>query len=91
MIDQTLRTISNQLIVTVSSEGELKILNIESSECLKTMHGHTDFIHCIIKLSEKLIASCSRYKTIRIWNLSSGQCLKTIEYPVVIYKLSKTV
>jgi WD40 repeat protein len=73
------KILSNELIATGSVNGDIKIWNIETGNCLKTMKGHTDDIFSIIKLTQETIASCT-HKTIIIWNFNSGELLKLFEF-----------
>lgn len=65
------KIISNQLIATGSENGDLKIWDISTGNCLKTMKGHTDEVNCIINLTDDKLASCCN-KAIIIWNFNTG-------------------
>ncbi len=73
------KIISNELIATGSENGDIKIWNLKTGDCLKTMKGHTGSIFSIIKLTHEKIASCAR-RTIIIWNFNSGELLKLFEF-----------
>lgn len=60
-----------QSTVAVGTDGPVDIWNIETSQLIKSLAGHSDWINQIVSLSHSLIGSCSDDKTIRIWDLDS--------------------
>jgi WD40 repeat protein len=48
--------------------GKIKILNIRSHECIKTLIGHQYAVSALITLSNGHLASGSHDYTIRIWD-----------------------
>ncbi len=50
----------------------------ENFECMQTLSGHADFVHCICILSNDQVASGSDDTTIKIWHLFSGECVRTL-------------
>jgi WD40 repeat protein len=69
---------SNQFIATCSGDATIKLWEIESGNCLKTLDGHDDVVISIIKLPRNQLASGSEAGTVKIWNLSSGKCVRTL-------------
>jgi WD40 repeat protein len=63
---------------TSSTDKTIKVWEIESGECLKTLSGHDSDVKCVIKLPDNQLASGSHDRTIKIWDLNSGSCVKTI-------------
>ena len=45
----------------------------------KNLVGHTNYIFCLIKMSEEKLISGSLDKTIKVWNVSTGDCIQTLE------------
>jgi WD40 repeat protein len=69
---------SNQLIATCSEDLTIKLWEIESGNCLKTLDGHVSELNIIIKLPRNQLASGSEAGTVKIWNLCSGKCVRTL-------------
>ena len=60
----------------------IKIWNLESGECVRTLHGHDGGVLCL-HYSGKRLASGSVDSTIRVWDISSGEChtLRYADFP----------
>jgi WD40 repeat protein len=65
---------SNRLI-SASNDKTIKIWNLESGECLKTLDHHT---HSILIIPNNKFISQPYDTTIKIWDLNSYECLKTL-------------
>ena len=61
-----------------SNDNSIKIWNLNSGECIKTLNGHTSVVRSLQLLANNRLASGSDDKSIKIWNLDSGECLKTL-------------
>ncbi len=59
-----------------ASVRSIKLLDMNTSECLKTFEGHTDWVLCVKLVNENQIVSCSEDKTIKIWDIETGDCIK---------------
>jgi WD40 repeat protein len=58
----------------------IKVWDLGSGECIKTLYGHEYAINCLdITHDGKFLVSGSMDKTIKIWNLNTYSCIKTIE------------
>ncbi|MEO0984918.1 MAG: NACHT domain-containing protein [Cyanobacteria bacterium J06639_14] len=69
---------SNQILVSVSSDQNIKVWDLESEKCFMTMKDHQDWIWSVtFSPSGDLFATGSADCTIKLWNLSTGECLKT--------------
>ena len=72
--------------------GEIKIWDLLSESCLKTLDGHSDSIYCIIKISGSQFASVRKDKTIQIFDISSNKCVLMLtghnHYVYCLYKLN---
>jgi len=66
-------------LVSASSDKRIKIWDYEKEECLATFTGHTDWVLCVIVLSNRQIVSSSKDKTIRIWDSRTTQCITTLQ------------
>ena len=64
-------------LFSCSSDKTIKIWDLKSFECLKTMNGHSNVICNVEKLSNNQILSCSFDKSIKLWDIGTGLCLKT--------------
>ena len=56
-------------IASGSADETIKIWNVETGACIRTLMGHIDFVATICKLDENRIASGSYDKTIKIWDV----------------------
>lgn len=71
-------TPNGKTIISGSDDNTIKLWDIETGECLKTLKGHSGRIHSLaITLDGKQIISGSLMET-KIWDLQSGKCLKNI-------------
>jgi WD40 repeat protein len=67
-----------------SYEQFLRIWNVESGECFRTLQGHTASPKSVSITPDAKIAvsgsgTIARENTLRMWDLESGKCLKVIE------------
>ncbi|MBX7174198.1 MAG: DUF4365 domain-containing protein, partial [Pyrinomonadaceae bacterium] len=68
-----------KFIVSGSSDETVRIWDLATGQCLKTLVGHSDSVWGVAVSSDgKFIVSGSADKTLRIWDLATGQCLKTL-------------
>ena len=85
-----IKVISNEIIALDSSKsyrnglreerrGNIKICNILTGKCLKTLEEHARLVTSIVVLSREQIASGDEIGVVKIWNVNSGECLKTIK------------
>jgi len=64
---------------SASEDYTIKIWDLESAKCLRTLSGHLGWVNCIAVLKNGLIASGSHDHTIRIWNPATGECLEVLQ------------
>lgn len=69
----------NQLI-TASGDHDafIKVWNLDTLECVKTLNGHDDFVKCLT-MKDDLLISGSKDTTIQLYNVESGQLLRTLK------------
>jgi F-box/WD-40 domain protein 7 len=72
-----IKCISKYKLISGSDDYSIKVWNLETGECLRTLKGHEDSVTCFEFLDEKLISG-SWDGTIKIWDLSKYECLKTL-------------
>lgn len=68
----------DNILATGSYDSTIKIWDIDSGACLRTLKGHTSGIRALQFDDTKLISG-SLDKTVRIWNWRTGECMST--YP----------
>lgn len=61
-----------------SSTATIRLWNLDTYECLREFHGHSNYIYSIALLSESLFISGSEDNTIRMWSLT-GQSLGALK------------
>jgi WD40 repeat protein len=68
-------------IATGSDDKVVKIWNISNGECLKELHGHTNWILSVAfsPFDTNILASGSEDSTVKIWDIDSGNCLYNFE------------
>jgi len=71
---------SGDKIVSASYDGTVRILDVESGECLRVFEGHTGSVNSaeFNKAGDKIV-SASYDRTARIWDVESGECLRVLE------------
>ena len=67
-------------LISCSADKTIKIWDLETFECLKTLNGHSDRVKKIEKLPNDRILSCSSDHTIKLWDIGTGFCLKTYNH-----------
>ncbi|EGV64161.1 SCF complex F-box protein MET30 [Yamadazyma tenuis ATCC 10573] len=63
-------------LITGSYDATIKIWDIQTGACLRTLAGHTKGIRSLVFDNQKLI-SCGLDSTIKVWNYHTGQCVST--------------
>ena len=78
---------SNKLI-TSSDDMTIKIWNLETGECLKTLNNqHKNWITSVLMIQNSKFISGSWDKTIKLWDLNSFECLNTLTNDSGVYSL----
>ena len=58
-------------LVSGSEDKTIKIWDLESGNCIKTLQGHTNIVRCIKLLPSGELVSSSDDNTINVWDLMS--------------------
>ncbi len=67
-----------RILISGSTDKTVRILEIETGNCINVFHGHRDRVFAVdFNSKQEVLASGSIDNTIKLWNLS-GDCLKTI-------------
>ncbi|XP_024435162.2 apoptotic protease-activating factor 1 [Desmodus rotundus] len=67
------------LLATGSSDGVLKLWDLNQEPCRNTLLGHNNSAnHCRFSPDDKLLASCSADGTLKLWDVKSANERKTI-------------
>ena len=70
-------------IFSASDDETIKIWNLETGECLKTLNDHTESVKSILIIPNNKFISGSADATIKIWDLNSFECLNKLKSQVV--------
>ena len=79
--------IHNKLI-TGSHDATIKIWDLETGECKKTLLDHKVSVQSVLILPNNKFISGSLDKTIKIWDFNSYECLNTLENESGVCSLS---
>ncbi|WP_026734121.1 eIF2A-related protein [Fischerella sp. PCC 9605] len=63
------------IVASGSDDNTVKIWDITTGRCIKTLQGHTDWIRSVAFSKQGLLASSSLDQTIRLWDLDKGMCV----------------
>jgi WD40 repeat protein len=65
--------------LSASADGTLKIWDLTTGQCLKTIEGHDSGINSVAYNHDgRTVLSGSWDNTLKLWDISTGQCLKTL-------------
>lgn len=65
--------------VSGSHDGSLRVWDIDSGACLRTLKGHKSLVSCVAALSGGRCISGSFDNTLRVWDIESGAYLKILK------------
>ena len=65
-------------LVTCSQDRTIRISDLESNRCIRSLDEHADQVFCLEKISENVFASGSFDKTIKIWDVNTNNCIRTL-------------
>ena len=66
----------NGELISASDDRAIKLWNLETNTCIKTLFCHHGGIVTIKNYQDNMLISCSLDKTIRLWNLDKGLCVR---------------
>lgn len=69
----------SRYLASASSDSTIKIFDLRSKKCIRTLIGHSDEVLFILSIGKKLLASSSKDKTVKIWNAEDGSLLATFD------------
>jgi WD40 repeat protein len=72
-------SLKNDMIVSGSSDSNIRIWDPENGKCVKILDGHTHTILCIIELESGYLASGSMDQTTIVWNPNNGKIINMLE------------
>jgi F-box/WD-40 domain protein MET30 len=64
------------ILATGSYDSTIKIWDLESGECLRTLKGHGSGVRCL-QFDECKLVSGSLDRTMKVWNWRTGECVAT--------------
>ncbi len=76
-------------IITYAHDGRIKIWDLASSECLRTIDAHESSVRALKYIRQKnVFVTASFDKTIKIWDADTFMCAKIIELPYSLLDIS---
>lgn len=66
---------------TASDDKTLKLWDISTGTCLRTLSGHSNFVFsCCFSPANNVLVSGSFDETVRLWDYREGRCLKVAPF-----------
>jgi F-box/WD-40 domain protein MET30 len=75
---QLSHTLANHTLVTCSLDNSLKVWDIASGHCIRTLFGHLEGVWCVDANSLHIVSG-AQDRSIKIWDISTGHCLATLQ------------
>ena len=63
----------------MQEDRSIKLRDLNTSQCINTLIGHTKEVRCLIQLNDNMIASCSFDKRIKLWDLKTNKNTVTLK------------
>ena len=84
---RTLAMVDASTAVSGSLDRSLRVWNVSSGACLRTLEGHTDMILCMVVHGDRVVSG-SEDGTARVWSVSTGSCLHELrDYSSTLYSM----
>jgi WD40 repeat protein len=65
--------------VSASGDNTLKVWDMETGRALRTLKGHSSFVHSVAVTGDgRRVVSSSEDKTLKVWDLKTGRVLRTL-------------
>ncbi|XP_067948021.1 F-box/WD repeat-containing protein 7-like isoform X2 [Watersipora subatra] len=68
---------SGNRIVSGSDDNTLKVWDVETAQCLRTLVGHTGGVWSS-QMRDNIVISGSTDRTLRVWDTETGECMHTL-------------
>jgi WD40 repeat protein len=65
--------------VSASSDGTVRVWDLESGNNLRTFHGHTGIVSSVAVVDGRRTVSASSDRTVQVWDLESGLTLQILQ------------
>ena len=76
---QALAVTADGKVISGSADKTLKVWNLDTGQCLKTLQGHTNVVAALTVIADGRVVSGSHDGTLKVWNIDIGECIKTLE------------
>jgi WD40 repeat protein len=77
-VNSAIYTMDGEKIISASSDKTIKIWNVRTGDCIKTLTGHIGSVNSVeLAPNSQHIISASDDHTLKLWDIVSGQCLRT--------------
>ena len=70
---EQLSALSGSQVWSGSADGTIRLWDLASAQCMKTLVGHSGKVSSLLVISDKWLASASCDRTIRVWSTSGGR------------------
>ncbi|MEI2579155.1 NACHT and WD40 repeat domain-containing protein [Scytonema sp. PRP1] len=78
--EETEKQEKSQILASGSDDTTVKLWDVSTSKCLKTLFGHSSWVHSVTFSPDgRILASGSRDQTVKLWDWHTGECLHTLE------------
>jgi len=72
-----LAVLSNGVLASGSYDGTIKVWDVKTGVCQRTLSGHERGISTIVALPNGMLVSVSIDKTVKLWDVFASKCIRT--------------